>query len=479
MLRSCYTIIIKKRHPLAVLLLFLVAVNILGGCSFNMTNYYVNLTDKMNTGDYKSAAKLVEKTESKYGSKNILMYYLDSGIVNHYALNFEKSVDSFEKAKEKFDDYYQKSISAGAASIVFNDSTMPYYGQDFERTHIAVFEALNFILQGKDVEAAVEARQINTLFNVFAVQKKNKNFYKDDGFIRYFMGLVYENAGELNDAQISYYLALKAYKDGIVAIAPPKDLINDAYTTALNLGFTSRANEIKSMYPSAKKVNIPKGYGECIIINYNGFIPKKIEKVFNFALFDIWPYINEAEIDNDKEQQEFERAKNIIISGFANDYVKVSFPKYQRIPNSIKTFSVEVHEKNLNAYLAQNLSQLAEKVMDDEIAKIYAKTLARAAVKYALGKVAAKTVKDQTDNTWGAITQIGFNLYSSLSETADRRGWNTLPDTIQMLRFMLPEGENTFTVVYKDDKGNIIEKEDVKINIREGKKNFIYLRSSR
>jgi hypothetical protein len=64
-------------------------------------------------------------------------------------------------------------------------------------------------LQGNDNEAVVESRQADTLFKFFSSEKSS---YTDDPFIRYFMGLVYENGGYLNDAYISYSLALEAYK---------------------------------------------------------------------------------------------------------------------------------------------------------------------------------------------------------------------------------------------------------------------------
>ncbi|MDR3274799.1 MAG: hypothetical protein LBS81_02240 [Endomicrobium sp.] len=46
------------------------------------------------------------------------MYYLDSGVVDHLANNYEISLKRFEIAKEKFQEYYQ-SITAGLGSMAF------------------------------------------------------------------------------------------------------------------------------------------------------------------------------------------------------------------------------------------------------------------------------------------------------------------------------------------------------------------------
>jgi hypothetical protein len=453
-------------------------VGMISGCASNMTAYYGKLRTKIDAGQYQEAAKLVEESQSTYGSKNMLMYYFDAGTVNHFAKYYDTSSKRFEDAKELYTQYYQKSISAAAASMFFNDSTIPYYSNEFERAHASIFEALNYILQGRDNEAVVEARQIDTLFKNWAVEQNYKNFYKDDGFIRYFMGLVYENADYLNDAHISYYRALQAYKKGIVTLKMPNELIDDAYTSAVNLGMSQRANEIKNNYPQAKKRVIPKGFGECIIVDYNGFVPEKVEHVLEFALGKIWGYVSSVEVDDTKEAQDFQKAKSIGISLFADNYIKISFPKYKDIKNRIYSFDVNCDNRNVQSTLVQDIGGIAKKVLDDKIGKVYAKTLARAAVKYVIGKSVSSKIAEKSGNTLGALSQIGFNLYNSLSEKADMRAWNTLPDTILMARCYLPKGNNKLTINYLSKTGQILDIQTIEVNIREGKKNFVVVRNS-
>ena len=181
-----------KAHPFIILLSLFMIMIMTGGCASNMAKHHSDLKQRLDMQDYAAAAEQINKSKKKYGKKNILMFYLDAGMVNQLAKEYEISNKNFELAKIKFDEYYQKSVSAGAASMVFNDMTMPYYGQDFERVHITVFEAINYILLDKIDEAVVEARQADTMFKIFAANKNNKNYYKDDGFILDFMVLVYE-----------------------------------------------------------------------------------------------------------------------------------------------------------------------------------------------------------------------------------------------------------------------------------------------
>ncbi len=470
-----------KAHPLKALLFAAAVAMLFGGCASGLTGYYADLRAKIDVEDYEGAAKFVDKSKGKYGKKNILLYYLDSGMTSHLARDYGQSTKKFELAKEKFAEYYQKSITAGAVSMIYNDNSMPYYGENYERVHITVFEALNYILLGEDNEAVVEARQADTMFRTFAVEKNYKNFYKDDGFIRYFMGIIYENGGYLNDAHISYYMALKAYQNGIANVPVPKDLINDAYTSALKLGMPERADEIKKEFPNARRNDIQAGYGECIIVDYNGFMPKKVDNILEFALFDIWPYINQVEVDDSKEAKEFDQARSVVISAFASDYVKVAFPKYENIPNKVKSFRVNTEDargRKRDSYMAQNLAEVARKCMNDELGKIYAKTLARAAVKYAVGKSVSKAVTDNSNSNWGTLTQIAFNVYNSMSETADKRAWHTLPENILMTRVFLPAGPSEIEIEFLDAYESVIKTKTIAVDIKEGKKNFVVLRSA-
>jgi hypothetical protein len=468
---------VSYKKILSVFSVFFLFAAFFAGCSAKMSRHYEGLKAKLDAGDYSAAVKYVDGAKKIYGNKNILLFYLDSGLVNHLAKNYADSSKSFDAAKQTFEDYYQKSISAGAASFAFNDNSLPYYGNDYERAHTTVYEALNYILNGDDNEAVVEARQSDTMFKTFSINAGGKNLYKDDGFIRYFMGLVYENGGYLNDAHLSYFMALKAYKSGLADVGVPQDLIDDAYTTALLLGMNERAQDIKKEYPSAEKILIPRGYGECVIMDFNGYIPEKISRIFEYGLYDIWHFVDEVKVD-DAEKQEFAKARSISRSVFASDYIKVVFPEYKNVPNKIVSFNADANGSLKDAYRVQDLSDIAKKCLQDDIGKIYAKTIARAAVKYVVGKTVSQAVEKNTSKGWGALTQVAFNVYQAASEDADTRGWEILPENILMARFFLPAGENDVTINFTGSGGETLKSENIKVSVREGKKNFVAVRSA-
>ncbi|MDR2860252.1 MAG: hypothetical protein LBV66_00270 [Elusimicrobiota bacterium] len=452
-------------------LFFITAVFFMGCGASTMTGYYADLKKDLTAEKYTAAAEIVNKSEKQYGTKNILMFNLDAGLTNHYAGIYDTSRNYFESAKANFDDYYTKSISAGALSFVTNDLAMPYYGQDFESVHINVFNALNYILAGDDNDAAVEARQADALFSA-----NYRKLYKDDGFVRYFMGLVYENADYLNDAYTSYNLALNAYKNGISGVTVPKDLINDAYKSALKLGLKSEAAKIKSQYPTAEDKEIPSNFGEVIVIDYNGLVPEKIETIIELGVGDAWGYVNAKNVDS-QEQKDFETVKSVGVAAFTNDYIKLAFPAYRRIPHNVNSFAIETPSGTELSYVAQDIATIAEKTLENYKNAIYAKTVASAVVKYVAGSIVAKKVEQEKGALAGMAAKKAFNIAMALLAQADTRSWITLPENILMSRFFLQEGTNEITIYYLDKNNRQVKTEKKTIDVKRGKKNFIVIES--
>jgi hypothetical protein len=194
-------------------------------------------------------------------------------------------------------------------------------------------------------------------------------------------------------------------------------------------------------------------------------------------LSDVWAYVREVRVEGE-EKKDFEKARSMTVSAFANDYIKVVFPQYQSVPNKIVSFSAVSSAGAWEAYKVQSLSDIAIKCLKNDIGKIYAKTIASAAVKYVVGKSVSAAVAKNSNKGWGALTQVAFNVYQAASADADVRGWEILPEDILMARFFLPAGENDITINFIGLGGEILKSENIKISVREGKKNFAAVRSA-
>ena len=472
---------LKKIKYLLILLPFVFV-----SCS-GTQKYYSKLETFMTKEKYVDAQSLVDKSEKIYGKKNKLLYYLDLGLTLHLAKDYQQSNAAFEQAKQTYSLNYTESISAGVFSLFSNDTVIPYYGQPYEMAYSSVFCALNYILQEQDNEAVVEARQADNLFKKIKSDSNGKAYYKDDGFIRYFMGLVYENAGYYNDALISYKLALRNYNTNNNEANIPDDLICSLYTMYCKLGMSGEAEQLKLKFPKVKffQYGQNKNLGEVIIVNYNGLSPKKVDNILEFSFYNAWPYFVSSAASS-PEQEKVEQVFSAVRAGVANDFIKVAFPKYVRYENEITCFNVEkklTDEKIINisnSYLAADVASVMEGVLESKNTAVYAKTIARSVARYVLTRVISNQVRQQEkkgDHTLSILTNSIMNIASSLIEKADKRSWRTLPETINMARFALPAGVHKLKVNYMNNYNNVVVTEQVEVVVTPGKKTFVILNS--
>ncbi len=410
---------------------------------------------------YTKAASVLDSPK-KYGRNNELLYYLDKGYVLHLAGDYQGSISAFDKAKAKFDELYTKSVTGIASTWLINEWTAPYRGEDFERVMIDIFQALNYIMMGNLEDALVEARDVDSKLNVInsSYGPKQKNVYKEDGFARFLMGILYEanqKGEDLSNAFISYSKAQETYendyaknygvgvpeilKENLLAIAKsirPQEFENyrRSYSNAL---FFSRADKYKK--------------AEVYLIQYNGYAPIKID--VGLPLLLPGGYI-----------------------------VEIAFPKYQ--DRFFLTKSAMLAASNARACykaqteLVQDIGAIAKQNLANRKARVIAKAITSQALKYFLEKKQEETIRKR----YGARTSEAFyilsNLFNVFSAQADLRSWQTLPEEIRVARLILDPGEYDFSVTYKGQKDRDLETVDLgKVILSVGQKRFFIVRSLR
>ena len=467
------------------LLLFLLPIFV--SCS-GLQSYYSKIETYMTKEKYESAQSLTSDSKKVYGTKNELLYYLDLGLLEHLSKNYEQSNTAFEQAKQIYSQNYTKSISAGTVSLFANDTVIPYYGSAYEMAYTNVFCALNYILQGQDNEAAVEARQADNLFKKITADTYGKGFYNDDPFIRYFMGIVYENAGYYNDALISYKLALKNYKNknNIYDLPIPSDLLYSLYDLYLKLGLSQEAQSLKEEYNLGFKQK-GENCGELIIVNYNGLAPKKIDNIIEMSIYNALPYFNASQ-PTSEDAAKVEQVSSAIRAGLSNGYIKIAFPKYVRFDNEIDSFCLEEIDfqnkkttkiEDSNSTLISDIGALLIKDLERQNAAVYSKTIARALGRYVLARVAVNQVRQQEskDHTVSVLANSILNIANSILEKADKRSWRTLPETINMVRLYIPEGTHKLNINFLDSSNTVVSTQQITADIIKNKKTFVVVKS--
>jgi hypothetical protein len=422
--------------------------------------HYPQVNRYLLSQDYDSAYRLVKKKKSTYAKRNAVLYYLDEGIISHFAARYKESNQSFSKAESIMEELYTKSISKQAASFLISDNTIPYRGEDFERAMVNLFMALNYVGLGSWEDALVEARKVDNRLSIINSQYEEGkgNVYKEDGFIRFLMGALYEVEAEINDAFISYRKAEEVYRTDYLpnyGLSPPTILIEDLLTSARAMDFYEEMAEIRKGYPDVAFMDPAKKreMAEVFFIHYNGLGPEKVEEYFLIPMPD----------------------------GFV---MKIAYPKFEK--RSYWISHGEITLRNLGSgrsyhfptVLMQDIASIAVLNLENRINRIKAKAIARATTKYLASKGAGKIAEEKGGQLLGLIVRASANVASILTEQADVRQWRLLPAEIRIGRTVIPPGEYSGEIRLVDSGGAFISSREIApFSVKKGEKEFFILRT--
>ena len=417
------------RHLLFIPLL------LIAGCA---TYYQKNIVFQQyfSNGQLEEANKYLEKNKDLTKSNHQLLYNLQKGVVLQMLGDYQTSNNHLEDAYI-FTQDYRKNYSLEALSLLTNSSVKPYIGEDHEIVLLHFFKSINFLKLYELDNALVECRLINIKLNDINDKYENrKNRYKVDPFAHNLMGIVFDAAGEFNDAFIAYRNAFNAYKEtrDFMGISPPNQLKKDLLRTAYINGFTNELNTYEKQF-GIQYEHKESHQAELVFFWHNGLGPVKSEWSTNFFL-----------IKGEGGMVVFENKELGISFPFAvprdSDgnsrlgdlkIVRAAFPKYiDRKPyyhkgellNDKVTYPLEKGE---------NISAIAFTTLEDRMLREFATTLIRVALKQAT-ELAARNEGEGL----GAL----ISVVNAITEKADTRNWQTLPHDIYYARVPLKEGTN-------------------------------------
>lgn len=441
--------------------LLLVGLSLFSFCAPTI-KHYPRINQHLLVGDYDSAYKVVKESRETYAERNAVLYYLDEGIISHFAGRYRESNKSFFEAEAIMDELYTKSISKEAASFVISDNTVPYRGEDFEMAMVNLFLALNFVGLGKWEDAVVEARKVDSKLNLInsKYEEGKKNVYKEDAFIRFLMGSFYEVEGEINDAFISYRKSEEVYRRDYVpnyGLSPPPILIENLLTSADAMGFYEEADQIKKQYPSVTftEAETKRQMAEVFVVHYNGMGPEKKEEYFLVPMPD--GYI-----------------------------MKIAYPKFVRRGYGISHGEVSVRNLetgtsySASTLLMEDIASIAVLNLENRINRVKVKAIARATTKYLASTAASKAVEQRHGALAGMLTKMTANIASVATEQADVRQWRLLPAEIRVGRMLVPPGEYSGNIQFVGRGGAVIHSREITpFSVREKEKRVFTCRTLR
>src|SRR5207245_215525 len=81
---------------------------------------------------------------------------------------------------------------------------------------------------------------------------------------------------------------------------------------------------------------------------------------------------------------------------------------------------------------------IAKKALEDRLGTIRSRAIARAAIKFALAKLAEEETTKQAGQAWGFLAGLTARAAGAALEVADTRCWSTIPAQIRMARVRAP-----------------------------------------
>lgn len=401
-------------------------------------------------GEYEQAEKILQKDKRQARDKNKILYYLNLGYVNFMQGNFEQSNAAFETA-EQLTEEQRKNVLTEAAVLVTNPEIRPYKPEDFEVIMINFYKALNYLQMNNMEDALVEARKINIrLQQLNDKYPDHKNRYQQDAFAQLLMGLIYDAAGDANNAFIAYRNAYNIYQSDYVknfGLSAPAQLKKDLLRTAYTLGFKTELTQYEKEFGFNYMPEPPSTHGQLVLFWMNGFGPVKTEWGITFTKIDqgdgvvvfhneelglTFPFFwGNGYDDNDRNS-----LADINI-------VRAVFPKYEERPVAYTQGIVRYNNKNYLLEEAEDINQIAFKTLHDRMVRELSNSLLRVAVKQGIKQAASK------QNEW---LGLAVGLANAFTEKADTRNWQTLPYSISYSRIPLNGAENQIELQFSGPK---------------------------
>jgi uncharacterized protein len=418
------------------------------------SEFYREVDVQVAGGNHLKAVEAVRNNQYAYGDNGSVLFDLDLGLLYHYAGMPDSSNAHFFAAEKQIQELYTQSISLAALSTLTNDYVLPYDGEDFEKVLVNVFLALNYVEKGEPDEALVEARKVDLKLRQYGRDYQGKNRYQDDAFIRYIAGALYESAGEVNDAFISYRKAFEAYTTYAKEYATPTPsfLLDDLVRTATLLSFGEEAATYAAL-GGRRYEKSGEQQGSILVIVYSGKGPLKEEVRTTVSIPDT--------------------------AGTVHTF-QLALPRFvpRRIP--IRGYDVTAQrqgeddgaETSVHAELAEDVTAIAGKALEDRLAFIYLKSGGRALMKFLAAEKAKAELKKKNNEVANLLGSIAVDLAVAVTERADLRGWRTLPGEFQLARLNLLPGEYRLRIEAADG-GKIIPGRPV--TVKRGATSFVII----
>jgi hypothetical protein len=397
-----------------------------GLCVSCATAPFHRVDGALHEGRYEESLRALEKNRlSLYGPGDKVLYYLDKGMVTHYAGLYKESSELLEAGERAMEAAFTKSIIQEAGTYLINDTARDYAGEDYEDIYTNSFNALNYYHQGNLEEALVEIRRMNNKVRNLAdkygvvtsdLQKKAMeeslpippneeapSVFSDSALARYLGMLFYRGIGRFDDARID------------------RDYLLLTFANSPKLYPHRLPNSLE------EELNIPPGMARFNLLAFAGLSPIK-------------------------------KANDIRLP-IGTRYVKISLPEMVYRPSPVARVELVFDDgQRFDLELLEDIEAVARETYKVREQVIYLKTAIRASLK-GVGSVVLGSMAEETEGSASLVfglLSLGAQIFAEASEQADLRISRYFPARAYVRGITLSPGDYSFDVRYYNAGGKAL-----------------------
>lgn len=475
----------KKRSK--KLIFFLLISFVFSSC---VTVPYQKIDSFVAQAQYHEALKTIEESKKKgYKKKDALLFYLEAGMLAHYAKEFSKSTKFFDVALQRIEASVTKSISREATSFILNDRIKEYTGEDYENFYVNFFNALNYFFLSSYESAMVEIRRLQNkvkhLKNKYGedilkikkqIAQKNKSVSYNDKI----------KTSKFFDSALAQYLSLLFYRS--------QYLYDDMHLSLKAIEETFAKNKTIYNFPLPNSIqeefHLKKGQARLNCFAFYGLSPIKKQEVLRLPL----PPANWIKIALPKlvERPSQVARVELVLEKKTTNSNKESTKKYSPEENEKDEQVIkDTIAQTKNFEPIENISAVAMDTFQNRASLIYLKTILRSLAKSATAAILTHqslqkneqqsypkypnkyndqnkddgnvqerhNSQSQNDGLLLGLFGLFTQLFAELSEQADLRISRYFPSMATVASITVKPGIYNFTIKYYNSANEIVFRE--------------------
>ncbi|MDR2403262.1 MAG: hypothetical protein LBD78_04470 [Spirochaetaceae bacterium] len=410
------------------------------------TNPYTPIDDAVHLGDYENGLETIEdKKKSIYRDKDTILYYLDKGMLNHYARRYEESIQVLQDGEQAIEEAYTKSITMEISSYLVNDRVRDYDGEDYEDIYINAFNALNYYYIQKPEDALVEIRRMNNKLQFLASKYGVITSNLQKQALESSVQIPYDPESaetRFNNSALARYLGLLFYR----GIGQYDDARIDR--DQLKLAFANAPWVYSYPLPASLEgeLDIPPGKGRLNILAFSGLSPVKVEESIRIPLPN-------------------------------KRWIKIALPVLEYRPSLVKWIEVTVNGgESFHLELLEDIEAVARETFKEKSGVIYLKSIIRGITKGVTSSVLSGASEEVGSDAGLALwlISLGTQAFAEASEQADLRISRYFPAKAWVGGLNLDPGVYALKVNYYAANGSLLASyTDDQVRVREDALNLV------